>query len=274
MNPQTHTSASPRKAAVRPGRYRAAFTLVEMLVVIVVILILAGIVFRMTLPAFSQANKALTVARLEKLKAAIEEFYAEYGQYPPVPYYKNVYQRLDNSAPKDAPVQPLGYEFPWKDGMRSDMTGKFSGQGWENGPLFTFGLMSFLLPRYGKMGDNDANRPWESLFGNRQWTKYNEQTEDTARDKRACKRWEPFLAGVITDDTRERALKGDAYTNNLATVWDGWDRELIYVSPPPHQSYLLFSRGPDGKYNVSNPADRNLPDNKDNIYGDVGYVQH
>ena len=96
----------------------------------------------------------------------------------------------------------------------------------------------------------------------------------TIRDKRACKRWEPFLAGVVKDDSRERALKGDAYTNNLATVWDGWDRELIYVSPPPHQSYLLFSRGPDGKYNVSNPADRNIPDNKDNIYGDVGYVQH
>ena len=268
-------TAERERGACRGGLCRAGFTLVEMLVVIVIILVLMSVVFRMTRPAIGKQAEAVTVKNLEQLKAALEEFYAEYGQYPPVPYYPNAESLwLDESLGKEDMIQPVGYEFACKWGMRSDMTGKFSGQGWENGPLFTFGLMSFLLPRYGKMGDNDANRPWESLFGNRQWKKYNEQTEDTARDKRACKRWEPFLAGVITDDTRERALKGDAYTNNLATVWDGWDRELIYVSPPPHQSYLLFSRGPDGKYNVSNPADRNLPDNKDNIYGDVGYVQH
>jgi prepilin-type N-terminal cleavage/methylation domain-containing protein len=247
----------------------AGFTLVEMLVVIVIILVLMGVVFKMTRPSASKQAEAETVAKLERLKAALEEFYAEYGQYPPVPYYKNVYQRLDNSAPKDAPVQPLGYEFPWKDGMRSDMTGKFRDQTWDSAPIYTFGLMSFLLPRYaGRAGDG-----WSTLLDNGQWRDYNDQKGDLARDARACARWAPFLDGIITPDTPPRGLGNDAYTNSSHTVWDSWERDLVYVSPPPHQSYLLFSKGPDGKYDYTNPNNRDSPDNKDNIYGDVGFVQ-
>jgi prepilin-type N-terminal cleavage/methylation domain-containing protein len=254
----------------RRNRRRAGFTLVEMLVVIVIILVLMGVVFRMTRPAASKQAEAQTVAKLERLKAAIEEYYAEYGQYPPVPYYKNS-GIVDNTVPKDALVQPLSYEFPWADGMRSDMIGKFSDQSWDSGLIYTFGLMSFLMPRYAERSGTGH----KTLRSYGQWTRYNTQEEDRPRDVRACERWAPFLEGILEEGGfcyRERFIGGDAYTNRATTVEDGWERELVYVSPPPHQSYLLFSKGPDGKYDYNNPGSRDSKDNKDNIYGDVGFV--
>jgi len=252
----------------------AGFTLVEMLVVIVIILVLMGVVFKMTRPSASKQAEAETVAKLERLKAVLEEFYAEYGQYPPVPYYKNVGNRLDDAAPRDAPVQPLGYEYPWKDGMRSDMTGKFADQTWDTAPIYTFGLMSFLLPRYA----DRAGNAWNTLLDNDQWGNYNDQKEDLGRDKRACARWWPFLEPIVSSDNSVCLIGNDAYTNITATVFDGWGlylriNEFVYVSPPPHQSYLLFSKGPDHKYDYKDPGNRGSSYNKDNIYGDVGFVQ-
>ena len=246
------------RRAGRCGPRRAGFTLVEMLVVIVIILVLMGVVFRMTGPAAGKQAEAVTVKNLERLKAAIEEFYAEYGQYPPVPYYRG--------------SQNLGYEYPWKQGMRSDMIGKFGDQNHETAPLFTFGLMSFLLPRH----TGRAGEAWDSLLDNDQWGDYNDQKGDLTRDARACTRWAPFLEGILTGPLlTEQFLAGkksDAYTNLTMTVWDGWERDLVYVSPPPHQSYLLFSMGPDGTYDSKEPDNRDSPANKDNIYGDVGFT--
>ena len=240
-------------------RCRAGFTLVEMLVVIVIILVLIGVVFKMTRPAVGKQAEAETVARLERLKAAMEEFYAEYGHYPPVPYY--------------AGGQPLRYEYPWNQGMRSDMIGKFGDQTWDTAPLFTFGLMSFLLPR----SAGRAGGAWDALLDNDQWDAYNDQKGDLTRDTRACERWWPFLDGILADDQLTvnflAGKKSDAYTNLSVSVWDGWERDLVYVSPPPHQSYLLFSMGPDGTYDSKEPDNRDSPANKDNIYGDVGFVQ-
>ena len=239
-------------------RCRAGFTLVEMLVVIVIILVLMGVVFKMTRPAIGKQAEAQTVAKLERLKAAMEEFYAEYGHYPPVPYYDG--------------GQPLCYEYPWKQGMRSDLIGKFGDQTWDTAPLFTFGLMSFLMPRY----DDRAENAWPSLLDNDQWGDYNDQKKDIERDARACKRWAPFVVDITENHLADNKIGGvasAAYTNQLVTVRDGWERDFIYVSPPPHQSYLLFSVGPDGGYDKSDPGNRDRPANKDNIYGDVGFVR-
>ncbi len=275
MNPQTHTSASPRKAAVRPGRYRAAFTLVEMLVVIVVILILAGIVFRMTLPAFSQANKALTVARLEKLKAAIEEFYAEYGHYPPVPYYPDAYTSdRDVGASKETLVQPIRYEFPSKGNMAMGLVGGLTGKTWAEKPLFTFGLLSFLMLRVPEGVSSEADLPWYSSLAaldSPQWGDYNTSQFNQERDEVAVARWKPFLDGAeIINDVFVYDPK-QTYTNLHYTALDGWKREFVYISPPPHQSYLLFSAGPDGKYDSTDIHTRKKKVNRDNIYGDAGF---
>lgn len=40
---------------------------------------------------------------------------------------------------------------------------------------------------------------------------------------------------------------GDQYVLDGMTVVDGWHNELYYYSPPPHQTYVLWSAGPNGK---------------------------
>lgn len=240
---------------------RRGFTLIEMIVVIVIIAILAGLVFKLTQPASKRLAKVETVAKLERLKAALEEFYADYGQYPPVP---------DKYGP-----QPMGYEYPVTNGMRQDLQGSFSDKTWSRAPLFTFGLMAFLAPRY----SGRASQAWPTLLQNeswtdKQWDQFNTEDDDQERDMIFARRVAPFLDGIT--ETHESARMVDnnvnqAYTNLYLTVQDGWDRDFIYRSAPPHQSYLLFSRGPDGAYDSESPGDRNKEANKDNIYGHVGH---
>jgi prepilin-type N-terminal cleavage/methylation domain-containing protein len=249
------------------ARRRAGFTLVEMLVVVVIILILLGVVFKMVRPAGLQASKAQTVARLSKLKAAMEEFYAEYGQYPPVPYY-DLGKKDKNGNP--LLEQPVYYEYAWKGGMRPDLTGAFEDQTEGTAPLFRFGLVSFLVTR----DSGHADKGWPSLKNLDQWGNYNSGKNDQARDTRACKQWAPFLEGVLgrpQDYDGVHRLGGSAYTNLVYSASDGWERQFIYVSPPPHQSYLLFSKGPDGAYDSTEPENRGAKANKDNIYGDAGH---
>lgn len=240
---------------------RRGFTLIEMMVVIVIIAILVGLVFKLTQPASKRLAKVKTVARLERLKAAIEEFYADYGQYPPVPLYGG--------------SQPMGYEFPYTNGMRQDLQGSFSDKTWSEAPLFTFGLMAFLAPRYA----GRASQAWPTLlkdaaWKDKQWSAFNSKEDDQDRDVRFAKRVAPFLEGIVDTHERDRMIDNSpnrAYTNLYFTVHDGWDRDFIYRSAPPHQSYLLFSRGPDGRYDPEAPGNRDIEVNKDNIYGHVGH---
>ena len=77
---------------------RSGFTLIELMVVILVVTLLAGLVFRMVALVGQSNDKAATRATLEKVGHALEEFKAQYGKYPPVPSYGS--------------SQPLAYEFP------------------------------------------------------------------------------------------------------------------------------------------------------------------
>ncbi|MFA6633287.1 MAG: type II secretion system protein, partial [Kiritimatiellia bacterium] len=64
---------------------RAAFTLIEMMVVVALIGILVGGVFRLLSAAGENARRAETIERLQRVENAISGFYAKYGTYPPVP---------------------------------------------------------------------------------------------------------------------------------------------------------------------------------------------
>jgi len=70
------------KARLRPARSRSGFTLLELLTVLVVIAILAGLLF----PAISAAKTAARIARtrvqFNQWAAGIEGFRSEYGYYP------------------------------------------------------------------------------------------------------------------------------------------------------------------------------------------------
>ena len=241
------------------NKTKDGFTLVEMLVVVLLIAVLAGLIFRMTTMANDRSAKAVTVSRIAKLQAAIEEFYAEYGQYPPVPNYDN--------------NQPMRFEYPSYEqlvtisGKAGNVASADSGssdwhESWGKAPVFTFGLMSFLLPRFNDLGDSDfdgfgnfdggANAGRESstsskfalnLGSLKQWTGHNSDTKkDNTRDVEACRRWWPYISDILHNGYCE--AKGSAvtgYTNLCTTVLDGWDHELIYKSSPPYQTYELYS---------------------------------
>jgi prepilin-type N-terminal cleavage/methylation domain-containing protein len=91
-----------RSSAPAPRRRRGGFTLIEMLVVVFIMALLMGLLVRNMRNSDERAKRAATENTIEKVKAAIEEFYAEYGQYPPVPVYPG-----DN-------CQPIYFEFPAK----------------------------------------------------------------------------------------------------------------------------------------------------------------
>lgn len=234
---------------------RSGFTLVEILIVIVVIVILMGLVFKLTVVVTNQSATAKSVHRIQMLENCLSGFYAEYGQYPPVPSYGG--------------TQPVRFEYPWVHGARpavfQNLAGDWPPWGEENGQavVYTFGLMAFLLPREAEvtnMYDCVNDTRLAKLYSGGQWGEYNTKTDpttglDTERDLTACKRWAPYLDGILHrwpyfDERTYRDKGGNeagTYTNWYTTVLDGWDRELRYESLPPYQSYRIWSIGPDGQ---------------------------
>jgi prepilin-type N-terminal cleavage/methylation domain-containing protein len=57
---------------------------------------------------------------------------------------------------------------------------------------------------------------------------------------------EVWTNGRVTD-VRGYEENNQKYTLQYVTVQDGWGNELYYYSPPPYQSYRLWSAGPNGK---------------------------
>lgn len=263
---------------------RSAFTLIELMVVILVIALIAAMVFRMVALVGQNNDKAATRATLEKVGHALEEFKAQYGKYPPVPSYP---------GPDGKPYQPMCYEFPdrssrgWGDDPertarqflnyeKTNGTIQWGNGGQNRGVFYTFGLVSFFLPRYngtasrgprlltglGKTGQGSK----DSLV---QWRDYNKKVSnkvgDSAKDLNACRKILPYLGGGIDENgnidyglidhwnvSGARTLNCDlvqiVVTNACPTIKDAWERELRYVSRPPYESYTLSSAGPDGSF--------------------------
>ncbi len=239
------------------------FTLVEMLVVIVIVAILMGIVFKLSRGIMSRNESAKEVARVAILKALVEEFHAEYGIYPPVPEYDG--------------VQPIEFTGPFPtDG--SDLKYYVNRH---NPHPFKFGLLSFFLDRgdFGGQTFKVAGRTG-SPESRDDWEKYNDRIGDggeikvSDKDKAFVKRVKPILTRLEGNDSRFSAgteFDAEGHTTGFdARVKDSWWRSYVYVSEPPYTSCLIFSMGPDGKYDKDHPADRTRPENKDNIYGDLG----
>ena len=63
---------------------RKAFTLVELLVVVVVIVTLMAVTFRLGNAGSDQTYRARTVNRMQRLENCLSGYYAAYGSYPPV----------------------------------------------------------------------------------------------------------------------------------------------------------------------------------------------
>lgn len=64
-------------------KFRSAFTLVELLVVMTVIAILIGMLSAAVIPAFKRAREASIQVEMKQIELAIESFKNKYGFYPP-----------------------------------------------------------------------------------------------------------------------------------------------------------------------------------------------
>ena len=250
----------PRKKHVRRD---SGFTLIEMLVVILIIIVLMGIVFRLAHVSTGAGANSDTMARIEAMKAALEEFYAEYGMYPPVP---------ENSG-----SQSMTFSYPAK--LPADIAAAQSG-------YFTWGLLSFLKNRAEVIYDGASKEVRENaalykdktawadgdnrILSNGLRSEEDVKSCTTERDRIFLNRIDPFLkkAKVFSDTARQKDNKNVWITT--WHVWDGWNRDLVYISKPPYQSYALFSKGPDGEYSKNDPLNREEPKNKDNVYGNAG----
>jgi prepilin-type N-terminal cleavage/methylation domain-containing protein len=63
---------------------RGAFTLIEILVVVVIIAILAGIILRTTVYVNNKLGRARATEQLHQIKNALVEYHSSYGIFPPV----------------------------------------------------------------------------------------------------------------------------------------------------------------------------------------------
>jgi prepilin-type N-terminal cleavage/methylation domain-containing protein len=207
---------------------RNGFTIIEMMIVLIIIAILAGFVFRMMTLAGQKNDIATTKAVIEKVSNALEAYRAEFGSYPPVAVY--------------AGKQPVNFEFPVPgEGLEGDLgiTSSMAAQmvndsrsenKWNEFPVFTFGLASYFYPRYWSTGqaspkefygdlDSDdvlsspQNKAEKSKIIN-QWTDHNDRSgsriniQDMNKDMTAIKKLMPLLDASI-----------ESYVQNKQRVW-------------------------------------------------------
>ena len=302
---------SRNKTAVRPNSLRDAFTLIEMMVVVALVGILIGGVFRLLSAAGESAKRAETIERIQRLENAISGFYAKYGTYPPVtphgspdPFVKEEENGSTTSAGgleavnanRAARCQPVAFEFPTMVALDNYITATH-GPGivsanvnenafdsnvvkWPEVRLFKLGVTSFIVPRWDAVGEYDDQgelrngntkfEPKPTLLKVAQWTstnkKYEAKSEQLKAERAACAEWLPNLKGLIYGGKTLMGVNtgepeagfpqitrhdysqgtGNRHVLGIMTVRDSWDRDLYYYSAPPHQSYRLWSAGPDG----------------------------
>jgi len=194
-------------------RKKRAFTLIELMVVMVIIGILMGGIFRMMKIVDNHNRKANTVAKLQRLQNAISGFYSSYGIYPPVPVeggYSDPFAGTQNesvfsggkpatsgsakAARMAARAQPVAFQFPHGthlDAIINRELGIYNIRAanevynspdtytdfkWANIQMFQFGLMSFLLPRVYVADNSQAQPPNMLFFDSMQWSQYNKQS--------------------------------------------------------------------------------------------------
>ncbi len=268
------------------GRRRSGgFTLIEMLVVIVIIVILMGVVFKLSKGALAKSTYAKEVKRVAILRMLIEEFHAEYNLYPPVPEYKI---KVNNKVKLIQPVDFTGaFPFDNNPGDLDFYPGNFSLTHATGGDYFAFGLMSLFVDRgsycnqaFSVVSGRDGNSP---IF--RDWCGPNKEYNDMpdydsngnyvvqvpAKDRAFVKRVTPIVRQIYNGDKHLSVDADTGHTTGFSTlIRDSWGNKYVYISKPPYSTYLIFSPGPDGKYDEDNPGDRSSEDNKDNIYGNLG----
>ncbi len=228
------------------GTWRG-FTLIEMMVVILVIMILSGILFRVTKLMQDKMARSRCVYELEQIQNALNEFYAEYGSYPPVNFVEYEYEAQSTNTQSvymmrvflpahNNPEDPATF-FP--DLRRPSGTWPWSSHAdWALG--YRYGLISFLYPRdQGQSYALGTRGCWYDM--------------DTPRDVVAKASWAHYIDAIGPDGAGGRRHDPPAgmesiqpYTNYVASLHDPWGGTYRYQCTPPFIRYRLWSAGPDG----------------------------
>ena len=235
---------------------KQGFTLIEVLLVVVVMLLLAGFLFRIARLVADRANQAKARADLQMLANALEEFYGEYGNYPPV--------RWGDPSWTNAPVVSGGhgmrrrsmmYQFvpeqphpDWPELVHTQpMLAVYSAGNVDGRDVgYHYGLMSYLLLR-NRSGYNQE---------------YINYVRDSRRDEIAKLRWQHYLADIDMgggEHTMYHYSTGQRVWQRHVTAVDPWDRSYGYEAYPPFLSYRLWSAGPDGQDNTADDIEVSSP---------------
>jgi len=241
------------------------FTLIEMLVVVVIIAILIGVAVRIIGWSTGVKEKAVTLKKMDQLRMAIEEYRAEYGQYPPVDRRQTL------------PLDSINYMMPDWDSRNEAGIGVTTT--FDEAPFFVFGLLAYLMPRY----ECDSRyHPMDQFdnkfFENPQWSDSNRTIsggylrDNGPRDVRAWQKWKPFVDDIIEPDRphymnpelgwdKSRGEHVYIVTKNVSgstvpwyalmkySVFDGWrnSQTIKYRSDPPHTTYRLWCERDGGR---------------------------
>ena len=77
---------------------RKAFTLIELMIVVAVMAILMGLVFRLSSLGTDSHRRTVTIMRLQKLENCLSGYNAAFGSYPPVKLHgtRDIYATVSN----------------------------------------------------------------------------------------------------------------------------------------------------------------------------------
>jgi prepilin-type N-terminal cleavage/methylation domain-containing protein len=218
----------------KPVVLRRGFTLIELLVVVMIIVILSGMLFKIAGLVTGKAERAKAIRDIENIQNALNEYYAEYGMYPPTSANRYEFESRTNqpvflqdyfAANNDPGAGPASFVTD-KNSRGVPYSSSIGAVGYE------YGLVSYL---------------WERARGDQEhW-----YDQDVPRDVAAKERWAHYLEDVgLSEGLVPKSfalLESDQpYSNGVAKVVDPWGGEYNYSSTDQCQTYTLWSGGPTG----------------------------
>ena len=218
----------------KPKMLRGGFTLIELLVVIIIIVILSGMLFKIAGMVSQKSAIAKAIADMENIQNALNEYYSEYGMFPPTSANRYVFENSTNqTAALRTYLADHNDPGAGAENFVADRGGRLGDYSSSIGDIsYEYGLVSYL---------------WQRQMGNQpHW-----YDSDTERDAEAKRRWAHYLddvnlwGGYIPLTFRMQESE-QAYSNSVVSVKDPWERDYNYSSVPPHQTYELWSGGPTG----------------------------